>query len=119
MSKADVIPDALRMAVACYGAAFLPRLRAMTYEERRVLLEEVGVKNAENPLYLPVSAFNAAELKELVIPIWDTEPLTPARIIALGVFGLFVQMGEDLEQCYLLAKTWPIRDGLEMERVTR
>lgn len=97
--------NTLTMSLILYGAAMLPRLRAMSHERRRRLLIQADRVGETVPLHLHRAA-------TLHVPLWSPEPLTGAKLLALLVFGLWVQCSEREETAGPLLEAWPIREAL-------
>ena len=88
-------------AVLWLGVGMLPRLRQMTAAQRLTVMREAEEHSNREPLW-----YWAAERK-FTVPSWDPAPLTGAQVVALMVYGLWVQMGEDAEMCSGLVESWP------------
>jgi hypothetical protein len=86
------------MAQAC---AVLPRLRAMSEPELSAVLTEVDAINQAVPLaFMPGQRY--------VISAWDTQQaIDGIEIVALLVFGLWVQAGESEADAEPLLRQWP------------
>lgn len=68
--------EALRASLIYHGAAMLPRLRAMSFGERRSLLLQADAHAERHPLHLHRE-------KNLSVPLWGDEPLSGAQVLAL------------------------------------
>ena len=99
---------ALRASLIYHGAAMLPRLRAMSFDERRRMLLQADAHAERQPLHLHRE-------KNLSVPLWGDEPLSGAQVLALMAFGVWVQCGEDENIAGALLDAWPIRDALNLE----
>lgn len=98
MTTAD--RDTFHMAVFWYGVDFLPRLRCLSFEERQQLLQEADAHSLCGPLHATPKA-------RFLVPSWSEEPLTGGEVVALLVFGLWVQCGEDEQIAGALLNDWP------------
>lgn len=112
ISKRDEEMSRLAPAVMWHGAAMIPKLRAMSFEERRALLlefEESG-KAESAPLWMQLSQ---KELEKLTFRNWQAgKQLSGIETIALMVFLLWVQCGENPNVAAPIVATWPIREAL-------
>lgn len=104
--------EALRASLIYHGVAMLPRLRAMSFDERRRLLLQLDERADLRPLHLH-------DRKNLSVPLWGDEPMTGAQVLALMAFGVWVHCGEDEAVAGALLDTWPIRDALNLEAAAR
>jgi hypothetical protein len=89
MKNENAEQQKLRAAVMHYGNECLPRLRRMEPRTLQALLEAVEAINQSQPLrYMQDPRFRISQ--------WDAEqPLSGPQVIALYVFGLWVQADED------------------------
>lgn len=92
---------ALRMEMVLFGVEVLPRLRRMSFEERK----EALLQCSEHSLREPLQYHHKRDLK---VPGWhQKELLNGAQIIVLMAFGLFVQMSERKDACAALIEMFP------------
>lgn len=89
----------------------LPRLRQMSWDERKALQTQINEPTGEIPLHL-YGELGEAEKKRLVFPLWSDKPLTGCQTVALMVFSLWCQLGEDARYCGSLWESWPIYEAL-------
>lgn len=100
---------ALKCAIMWHGVAFLPRLRAMPFEQLRLACTQASDLSGERVLHMRPDA--ASQEFELLAFPWHRK-LSGAQVIAVMVFGLWVLCGEREEMCSGLVEAWPIRDAL-------
>lgn len=98
--KSDLAYEALHMAVLWYGAGMLPRLRQMTSDERLKMLQQADKLNMHEPLHMHPA-------RDLEVPLWSEQKLSGGQVIALIVFGLWVQCGEKEDVAGALLDEWP------------
>lgn len=111
-SFSEALTPAMYGAVLFHGAAMLPALRAMSFEERRDFLIELNEHGNEIPLH---EILTGKELKQLSFPSWcGGAQQSGPQVIALMVFGLWVQMGEQAELCSSLCEVWPVREAVAL-----
>lgn len=102
--------QSLRNAILCYGMAFLPKLRELTFERRRSLLNEVQAICGEHPLHmLPKPKF--------VLENWSKDKLSGAQVLTLMILGIWLHMGERKDLCGALIDTWPILEIVKLEKI--
>ena len=86
-------------AILWRGIEMLPRLRTLTPEERMRVMHEADEWSMREPLWLlPLT-------RKLAVPSWSDQPCSPAQVMALVVFGLWVHVGE--ESAPALLAGWP------------
>lgn len=88
-------------AVMWRGLDMLPRLRAMSAEERMRVMQEASEHSSATPLWLDASR------RKFTVASWDLKPITGAQVTALLVFGLWVHLGEREEMAGGLVTDWP------------
>ena len=94
--------------VMWHMAGMLPRLRLMTFEERKPLLESLVEISSEHALHIMPKA-------QFEVPLWSSEKLTGGQVAALMVAGLWVQIGEDEQMASGLIGDWPeIKDAMNI-----
>jgi hypothetical protein len=89
------------MAVVRCGVEMLPRLRVLTHDERRLVMQEASDWSAVEPLWL------LSEKRKLAVQSWSDKSCSPAQVMALIVFGLWVQLGEREDSAPALWADWP------------
>jgi len=90
-----------RMAIMWRGIEMLPRLRSLTPAERMRVMHEAEEWSMREPIWmLPAT-------RKLAVPSWSEKPCTPAGVMALIVFGLWVHVGEREESAPWLWAEWP------------
>ena len=95
---------ALFSAIMWHGAAFLPLLRQMPWEQVQKIAEQASQHSLENPLHLMGAA------KNFSVPLWQQEKMSGAQVLALMVFSLWVLCGEDEQKAEPLVRAWPIKE---------
>jgi hypothetical protein len=96
---------ALFGAVMFHGAAFLPRLRQMKYEDVQKIAEQANQHSLQFPLYM------AGPKDRFSVPLWQEEKMSGAQVLALMVFALYVLCGEDDQKAAPLLRSWPIHEA--------
>lgn len=87
-------------AVFWYGVSALPKLRALSPNDRMKVMLEASEFSLQDPLWLHPK-------RDLVVKSWSERPLSGGQVTALIVFGLWVQVGEREEMCPQLIEDWP------------
>jgi len=89
-----------RWAVMWHGVSMLPRLRGMSPESLKRLLDEANEHNMSEPLHF-------CHGPRFVVPSWGARKLTGGQVTALLVFGLWVMVGEKEQMASCLLDGWP------------
>lgn len=87
-----------------HGAAFLPLLRQMPYDQVQKIADQANQHSLEFPLHM------AGPKDKFSVPLWQEEKMSGAQVLALLVFSLWVLCGEDEQKTEPLLKAWPIRE---------
>lgn len=101
---------ALYGSVMFHGAAMLPRLRGLSFDQLRTIADEAGVPCCEFPLWMQPYASE----KRFLIPAWGESKLSGCQLVALIVFTLWVMVGEREDMASSLCETWPIKEAVAM-----
>jgi hypothetical protein len=102
MNTDEAQREGFHQAVMFHGVAMIRRLREMTIDERMHAMQEAEAITLRNPIWLSIT-----DKKEHVVPGWNAEPITAAQVLAIIVFGMWVQVGENEELAGGLLAVWP------------
>ena len=100
---------ALYGAVMFHGAAFLPRLRTLPYDQVQKIADQANKHSLEFPLHL-------AGRDKFSVPLWQEEKMSEAQVMALMVTSLWVLCGENEQMAEPLVRAWPIREMCLLSR---
>jgi hypothetical protein len=92
--------------IVFYGAAYLPRLRAMPRHRVQAIAEQASEQSDHGPLHqTPEPIFQ--------VSAWDPDNrLTGGQVITLLVLSLWVLCGENEQVAAPVMEAWPIREIL-------
>jgi hypothetical protein len=96
--------EAAKAAVCFYGVDILPKLRAMDRRARRKLLKRAGRLCLRTPLQYSRGPHT--------FPEWPWGGLSGLQVVAVMVFGLWVEQFERPALCAPLMEAWPIAEVL-------
>ncbi|SRR5258707_14519 len=92
--------------IVFYGAAYLPRLRAMPRDQVRTIAEQASEQSDQAPLHQSHEPI-------FQVPAWEPDKrLTGGQVITLLVLSLWVLCGENEQVAAPLVEAWPIREIL-------